>query len=100
MPTYYELFDLALDDPPEKVQARYRLLVRQVHPDAGGSGDDFRRYTEAYHILGDSERRKRYNQQIGVYCVPRPLHEGYDLYQRVQVSPDLAQRGGGVPLVF
>jgi DnaJ-class molecular chaperone len=100
MQSFYELLGLAVDDPPAKVQARYRLLVRRFHPDAGGTSEEFRQYTEAYRTLADPEGRALYNRQIGIYARPRSLHSGHDLYERVQVSQKLSQPGGHVQLVF
>src|SRR5712692_2885251 len=100
MSTYYDLLGLAFDDPAEKIRARYRLLARDAHPDRGGCQEVFRSYAQAYRTLRDSALRTQYNQKIGIYAPQRPLHPGYDLYQRVQVLSALAQQGGQVPLTF
>lgn len=60
---YYEVLQISPNAEPETVHRVYRLLAQRLHPDnqATGDADRFRMLTEAYHVLGDPERRARYD---------------------------------------
>jgi tetratricopeptide (TPR) repeat protein len=69
---HYELLDVNPSLPVEGVQARYETLARQVHPANeaayGLTGLKpmlevlFERATQAFLVLSDPERRRKYNQ--------------------------------------
>ena len=44
----FDYLDLAPTAPPEDVKAAYRARVKAVHPDHGGSQEEFKRLQEAY----------------------------------------------------
>ena len=60
---YYALLCLAEDATGAEIKRSYRTLVQSVHPDCHGGGDPehFRRIAEAYEVLGDPARRRRYD---------------------------------------
>ncbi len=60
--SHYEVLGLCEDASAEEVNAAYRRLVRQVHPDAGGTSSLFRRVQEAYDTLSDPNRRAAYDR--------------------------------------
>ncbi len=99
---HYQVLGVAYDDPPEKIRARYRLLALSVHPDTASPDrvDEFARYAEAYRVLSLPDRRRRYNESLHVFVLPRPIQPGHDLYERLVIPPDLAARGGTAPLCF
>lgn len=69
---YYTVLGVAPDEPPDRIRQAYRLLVRRHHPDAGAAdAERFRELTEAYEVLSDPERRRRYDASV-----PRPLRTG------------------------
>ena len=52
----------------EVVEAAYRRLARKYHPDVSSDPDAaarMRRLNEAYAVLGDPQRRARYDRQQG-----------------------------------
>jgi curved DNA-binding protein CbpA len=59
----YEVLQINPNAEPETVHRVYRLLAQRFHPDnrETGSEQKFRAITEAYHVLGDPERRARYD---------------------------------------
>lgn len=67
MPTdYYALLGVARDASTEEIKKAFRRLARESHPDAN-SGDPgaearFRQVAEAYQVLSDPERRRRYDR--------------------------------------
>lgn len=48
-PTWWEVLGISQDATAEDIEAAYRRLARQCHPDAGGSHEAFLRLTAAYH---------------------------------------------------
>ncbi len=50
------VLDLLADATPTEVRSRYKILVKQLHPDVNksrGAEERFKRVTEAYRILKD-----------------------------------------------
>ncbi len=46
----------------KEIKAAYREMVREAHPDTGGSNEDFIKVQEAYHVLSDKSRKRHYDQ--------------------------------------
>ncbi len=65
MQDYYELLGLPATATAAEIRAAYRRLALRWHPDtnAGDAAAEahFKRLNEAYQILGDAERRARYD---------------------------------------
>jgi hypothetical protein len=65
-PDHYAVLDLPPTATDDEIKRRYRLLMRQVHPDAN-SGDPeatrkAARINRAFETLGDSAKRREYDQ--------------------------------------
>ena len=67
---YYEILDVPPDATAEQIRSAYRILVQLHHPDRlqqVGAGvrqyaeDRLKKINEAYHVLGDTERRAAYD---------------------------------------
>ena len=93
---YYEILGVARDSTQEQIQSTYRKLARKYHPDINknkGAEDKFKQIGEAYEVLGDAEKRKKYDQlgrdwQMGEDFSPPP---GFDF--RTSGSRRPAQNG-------
>ncbi|MBU4201250.1 MAG: DnaJ domain-containing protein [Verrucomicrobia bacterium] len=62
---YYEVLGVSRTATPDEIRKSYRKLARQYHPDVNNSPDaenKFKKIAEAYEVLGDPEKRKRYNE--------------------------------------
>lgn len=58
----YAVLGVSMTATADEVRAAYRALVKRHHPDApSGSADLFRAVQAAYDILGDGEKRQRYD---------------------------------------
>ena len=83
---YYETLEVPRDATQEQIQAAYRKLARTYHPDINKSSDaeeKFKRIGEAYEVLRDPEKRKRYdalgdNWQAGQDFTPPPGWEFFN----------------------
>lgn len=61
---YYKTLGLLRDSTAVDIKKAYRRLARKYHPDINKTEDaeeKFKELAEAYEVLSDSEKRKRYN---------------------------------------
>lgn len=63
---YYETLGVARNANDKEIKAAYRKLARQHHPDANkgnkSSEEKFKEINEAYEVLKDPQKRRRYDQ--------------------------------------
>ncbi len=80
---YYERLGVARDAKPKVVQSAYRKLARKYHPDVNkeaSAEERFKSITEAYEVLKDPDKRRRYDE----------LGENWD-----RISPEDFERQAG-----
>lgn len=63
---YYEVLGVPRTARPEEIKAAYRRLAREYHPDLNKSNpkvaeEKFKELSEAYEVLADETKRKRYD---------------------------------------
>jgi len=64
-PDHYATLKVSRDAPPEVIRASYAALMRQAHPDLGGTkGLDATRLNEARRVLMDATRRADYDAML------------------------------------
>ncbi|BCU78758.1 J domain-containing protein [Luteolibacter sp. LG18] len=63
---YYETLGVARDAGQDEIKKAFRKLARIHHPDVAkdktGAEEKFKQINEAYEVLSDPEKRKRYDQ--------------------------------------
>jgi curved DNA-binding protein len=62
---YYEILNVPRTATPDEIQSAYRKLARKYHPDVSkeaGAEDKFKELGEAYEVLRDTEKRKKYDE--------------------------------------
>lgn len=81
---YYQTLGVERGADAKEIQRAYRKLAREFHPDVNkdpGAEDRFKQINEAYEVLSDPEKRKRYDQlgpnwEAGQEFTPPPGYEG------------------------
>ena len=63
---YYQVLGVPKGAPEKDIKSAYRRLARKWHPDANlekpkEAEEKFKEIQEAYEVLGDSEKRKKYD---------------------------------------
>ena len=61
---YYAVLGIARESTPAEIKRAYRKLAREHHPDCRGGcrSEEFLRIQEAYEVLSDPGRRRRYHR--------------------------------------
>jgi len=96
---YYQTLGVSRNASAEEIRRAYRKLARQHHPDVSKDKDaaqKFAKANEAYEVLSDPDKRKRYDQlgenwQAGQEFRPPPGWENV----RFDFKPGSAGQAGG-----
>lgn len=77
---YYAILGVSKKADAKEIKAAYRKLARQYHPDLNPNNPEaeqkFKEVSEAYDVLSDADKRKKYDQfgeqwdQVGGYTGP------------------------------
>ncbi|MDE2571151.1 MAG: J domain-containing protein, partial [bacterium] len=63
---YYKILGLSKDAAEKDIKSAYRRLARKWHPDVNPNDkaqaeEKFKEIQEAYEVLGDAEKRRKYD---------------------------------------
>jgi molecular chaperone DnaJ len=59
---YYDLLGVKKDASADEIKKAFRKAAVEHHPDRGGDEAKFKEVNEAYDVLKDADKRKRYDQ--------------------------------------
>jgi molecular chaperone DnaJ len=69
---FYKVLGVAKDAPAAEIKKAYRKLARANHPDSHpgdkAAEERFKAVAEAYDVVGDAEKRKKYDEMRSVYA--------------------------------
>src|SRR5881396_1758193 len=83
---YYEIMGLSRTAKEEDIKKAYRKLARKYHPDLNpnnkNSEEKFKEIQEAYEVLGNTDKRRKYDQlganwKNGAEFTPPPNWGGF-----------------------
>ncbi len=66
--TPYEVLGVSPSVAQDELRRAYRRLLRETHPDTGGSAGRFREVQAAWELIGDPEDRARYDRGESAYA--------------------------------
>ncbi len=109
---YYEVLGVSRTANADDIKKAYRKLARKYHPDVNpgdkSTEEKFKEINEAYEVLSDPDKRKRYDQlgsnwKAGAEFTPPPGWEGArvefgdfgDIFLRVRLKPHPSFRQSG-----
>lgn len=85
---YYEILDLKPKCSQKDIIVNYKKLAIKFHPDKDGDEEKFKVISEAYEVLSDSEKRKKYDNNY-----PLEYYETYsnpfDLFDEIIRKSDI-----------
>jgi molecular chaperone DnaJ len=71
-PDYYKTLGVGRKAGPEEIKKAYRKLARQYHPDRNpgdkAAEERFKDISQAYDVLGDTDKRKQYDSGTGPFA--------------------------------
>lgn len=66
VPDYYDVLEVSPRARQSVIDKAYRTLMRECHPDQGGDPRKAQLINEAYEILRDPAKRRRYDAENGI----------------------------------
>src|SRR3954465_5655110 len=97
---YYETLGVSKTASEDEIRSAFRKLARKYHPDVAKdkktAEEKFKQINEAYEVLSDSEKRKKYDQLGADWNQPGGFQPpaGWGT-QRSPGGGGFHQRGGG-----
>ena len=77
---YYEILGVKREASDQEIKSAYRKLARKFHPDVNKTTEaeqKFKDINEAYEVLGDKQKRQRYDS-LGADYTPPPGFENFN----------------------
>src|SRR3954463_8961659 len=78
---YYEVLGVGKGASADEIKKAFRKAAIEHHPDRGGEEAKFKEINEAYEVLKDAEKRKRYDQfghaGVGGGAAGNPFGSGF-----------------------
>ncbi len=74
----YDILGLSENATFEEIKSKYKSLAQQHHPDKGGDAEFFKEIKNAYEVLSDPARRKKYDTTGQYEHAPNIRNESLD----------------------
>jgi molecular chaperone DnaJ len=96
---YYEVLGIGKDASADEIKKAFRKAAIEHHPDRGGDEAKFKEVNEAYEVLKDADKRKRYDQfghaGVGGNGGGNPFGGGFGGAQGQNINFDFGDLGLG-----
>ena len=96
---YYDILGVKKDASADEVKKAFRRAAVEHHPDRGGDEAKFKELNEAYEVLKDTDKRKRYDQfghaGVGGASGGNPFGGGFGGAQGQNINFDFGDLGLG-----
>ena len=96
---FYEVLGVKKDAPAAEIKKAYRKLARANHPDSNpgdtAKHDRFKQVAEAYDVIGDAEKRKKYDEMRSLYASGGGVRGGFGGGGGFNLEDLLRERAGG-----
>jgi curved DNA-binding protein CbpA len=95
--THYEVLMLHPTATTDVINAVYRVLAKQFHPDHAGPGgaEMMARINEAYAILGNEQKRARYDEILAQADVEQPSPTSFSPRPSMPGATNMKYEAGG-----
>ncbi|MFC1978471.1 DnaJ C-terminal domain-containing protein [Chloroflexota bacterium] len=103
---YYKVLGIGKDASDKQIKQAYRKLARKHHPDVNSgdkaSEEKFKKVNEAYEVLSDPEKRKKYDRygEQWQYADQFEQQRGQQKYTRQGPTFDFGGGAGGFGSIF
>jgi DnaJ-class molecular chaperone len=99
---YYQVLGVAKDAPAKDIKSAYRKLARKLHPDANpddpkGAEEKFKELQEAYEVLSDADKRRKYDALGSNWQQAAQQAETQRRYRSAQQEDVFSSFGGDDP---
>ena len=78
---FYQVLGVKKDASADEIKKAYRKLARANHPDSNpgdtAKHDRFKEVAEAYDVIGDAEKRKKYDEMRSLYASGGGVRGGF-----------------------
>src|SRR4051794_30942260 len=95
--THYDVLGVAVGASRADIHRAYLALARRHHPDAGGDEATMRKINQAWAVLSDSSRRRRYDVEHDLWRVPAAPGD-VDVADLADLDDGVRRRTGPVSL--
>ena len=84
---YYWLLGITDTASADEIKSAYRKLAMQYHPDRNRgneewAGEKFKEVNEAFSVLGDPKKKRRYDQYGAVWCVSGVRNYSGEIFEK------------------